>query len=86
MILRCRALFVPQAEAVDLLEQALALARRSRRRLDEGHCYLQLAVLASGKQQAELWAAGVAIMNEIGAAAWIDGRTSNNPPAIAMIP
>lgn len=86
MILRCRALFVPQAEAVALLEQALELAQRSRRRLDEGHCYLQLAVLASGQQQAELWAAGAAIMHEIGAAAWVDGRSPNNPPAIAMIP
>lgn len=84
LVLRCRALFASPEEAVALMEQALALARRYRR-LDEGRCLLRLAVLASGERRQALWAEGEAIMREIGAAAWVDGRSPENPPAVALI-
>lgn len=85
MILRCRAILAPADEAADLLTQALALARRYRRRLDEGRCLLRLAVLAAGRQRDEMWAKGAAILQEIGAGAWLDGRSPENPPSLAMI-
>ncbi len=85
MLLRCRALLAPHAEAVDLMEQALALARRYRRPLDEGRCLLRLSVLASGDRQDELWQQGAAILRQIGAEAWLDGRNPSNPPALAMV-
>jgi tetratricopeptide (TPR) repeat protein len=85
LILRCRARFAPLAEAIILVEQALALARRYRQRLDEGVCLLRLAILSSGQQQAQLWEEGAVIMDEIGAKAWMDGRSPDNPPTIAMI-
>jgi len=85
LILRCRALFVPQAEAIDLMEQALTVARRYRQRLDEGRCLLRLSVLTSGPQREQLWEKGAALMHEIGAEAWVNGRSPDNPPTIAMI-
>ncbi len=85
MLLRCRAMLAPADEAAELLTQALALARRYRRRLDEGRCLLRLAVLAAGRQRDELWTEGAAILLEIGAAAWLDGRSPTNPPTLATI-
>jgi tetratricopeptide (TPR) repeat protein len=84
-ILHCRALFALPAEATILLQQALALARRYRRRLDEAQCLLRLSGLASGELRQELWAEGAAIMHAIGAEAWLNGRSPDNPPTIAMI-
>lgn len=85
MILRCQALFVPAPEAVTLMQQALKNARQSRRRLDEAHCLLLLAGFADGQQRTALWAAGAAIMHEIGAEAWLNGRSPDNPPTIGLV-
>ncbi len=85
LILRCRALLASPDEAVALMEQALAEARRNRRRLDEARCLLRLSNLKVGLQRDELWAEGAAIMFKIGAEAWLDGRSPDNPPTIAMI-
>lgn len=85
LILRCRAMLAPPAEAVLLMEQALDLARRYRRRLGEARCLLRLAVLTSGPQRDELWGAGASILRKIGAEAWLDGRSPENPPTLAII-
>lgn len=85
LILRCRAHFAAPTEAIDLMEQALTQARQYGRKLEEGRCLLRLAVLSSGRQRDKLWAEGAAIMNEIGAEAWLDGRSPENPPTVALI-
>lgn len=85
LILRCRALLAPQNEAVILMEQALTEARRLQRRFDEASCLLRLAVWSSGQRRHELWAEGVAILHTIGAEAWLNGRSPDNPPTLAML-
>ncbi|MCB8926664.1 MAG: tetratricopeptide repeat protein [Ardenticatenaceae bacterium] len=85
LILRCRARLTPLQEATNLVKQALALARRHSQRLDEGICLLRLALLSSGLHQAQFWEEGSAIINEIGAEAWLDGRSLQNPPTLATI-
>ncbi|HFQ93047.1 MAG TPA: tetratricopeptide repeat protein [Anaerolineae bacterium] len=85
LVLRCRALFASPEEAAALTEQALALARQHKHRLSAARCLLRLAVLASGERRQALWAEGEAIMREIGAEAWVNGRSPENPPTVAMI-
>jgi hypothetical protein len=68
------------------MEQALALARRSRRRLDEARCLLRLSLLSDdGQERLDFWRAGEVILQEIGAEAWLNGRSAENPPALARI-
>lgn len=87
LLYRCRALFATdKREAMALVKEALVLTRSSRRRLDEARCLLRLALLSADEEErAELWAAGEAILREIGAEAWINGRSPDNPPSLALI-
>lgn len=85
LILRCRARLASLPEAISLVKCALALARRHSQRLDEGICLLRLAILSSGQQQAQFWEEGSILINEIGAEAWLDGRSPQNPPTLALI-
>lgn len=82
--LRALALCAAPDEARAALREALALAREHGRRLDEAACLLSLAALDESRE-AELWAEGAELLHEIGAPAWLDGRSPANPPLVALI-
>jgi tetratricopeptide (TPR) repeat protein len=87
LVFRGRALFAADnREAMALVEQALALTRSSRRRLDEARCLLRLALLSDVEgERVEFWRAGEAILREIGAEEWVNGRSLENPPTLALV-
>lgn len=85
LLLRCQALFTNQTDAVNLVQQALALAQQYQQRIDEAQCLLRLSVLTTGSQREDFWAEGTALMHEIGAEVWINGYTPDRPPTIALI-
>lgn len=66
----------------ELLEEALKLARESERQFDEAACMLSLAGLSS---DANLWAAGVALLEKMKAQGWLDGHSLANPPLMPML-
>jgi tetratricopeptide (TPR) repeat protein len=73
------------ATAIDLLNQAIDLAKDSQR-LDEAACYLSLAKLqkkASEKQR--YWELGATLLRQIGAAQWLEGSTPKKPPLIPLL-
>ncbi len=76
----------PRPENEALLRQALSLARDLQRRLDEAACLLSLSALVEDDTERNaLWQAGADILTQCGAAAWLTGRTPQNPPFIPMI-
>jgi tetratricopeptide (TPR) repeat protein len=84
--LRARALTEDDTTAVSTLRQALDLARRHGRALDEAGCLLSLAGLTgTPAEQAQLWQEGSKLLTEIGAKAWLVGRTPADPPLVALI-
>jgi len=83
--LRCLAEQVAPAEARMALDEALARARQSGRRLDEAACLLALSALAEEAEQARLWRAGSRLLAAIGARAWLRGHSPANPPQIVLI-
>ncbi len=85
LALRCRAAFLPAAEQAGLLRAALDLSIRERRLLDQAGCLVSLSALAQGEEQARLWAEAARLLAEIDALAWLDGRSPQNPPQIALL-
>jgi tetratricopeptide (TPR) repeat protein len=84
--LRQMARFSPYPENVNQLQSALALARSRGRRLDEAGCLLALAELApTPAEQEALWQAGTAVLQEIGATGWLDGRSPEQPPQLPFL-
>ena len=84
--LRARALTEEAVTAGSTLQEALGLAREHGRALDEAGCLLSLAALASDSaEQQRLWHEGSVLLTRIGATAWLDGRTPDNPPLVALI-
>jgi tetratricopeptide (TPR) repeat protein len=80
IIRRARALFLDGEARIMLLREALALAH-DRRRLDEAACLLALAH-ADPAQRVEWWQRGVRLLEEMGASAWIQGRSPDSLPLI----
>jgi tetratricopeptide (TPR) repeat protein len=71
--LRARALSAP--DALDLLSEALTLAEQHDRKLDIAGCKIFLAHLTpDSASKISLWAEAAALLEQIGAARWIEGK------------
>lgn len=82
---RCLALLAaPEAKSA-LLREALALARAHRRPLDIAGCLFDLSTLAIDPlEQRRLYEEGVALLQSIGAVAWLAGRSAEKPPFMPL--
>jgi tetratricopeptide (TPR) repeat protein len=81
--MRCLAELQLPNQRANLLRQALPLARQKEQRLDAAACLLQMAELAGEKEEKlALWNEGVQILEKIGATAWLEGHSPDNPPRI----
>ena len=82
---RCLATYYPLEKAKILRYQALLLAQKFSRRLDEAGCLLELAEYAESQlQQLQYIKDGKTILQEIGATAWLDIDEKNVPPLITL--
>jgi hypothetical protein len=72
-------LSAPPAEAVDILNHALQLAERLNRKLDVAGCKLFLAHLCpASENRIKLWEEAAAILEQIGAAGWIENKSAGD--------
>lgn len=87
MALRCLAERAPGDEQQAALTEALGLAQGAGRRLDEAACHIALAGLAPTGSAAQMaaWRTGARLLRQIGAGAWLKGRSAQNPPQIVLI-
>ena len=82
---RCLAQFECSDTARDLLIQALEQARLLNRKLDIAGCLFALIPLSSDQSEIQqLWYQGETVLTEIGATAWLRGRSIQDPPKITM--
>ncbi|MEA3340147.1 MAG: tetratricopeptide repeat protein [Chloroflexota bacterium] len=83
LALRCLADCVSRPERDERLRLALDIACKYGRRLDEADCLLALAALAGETGERErLWNQGAAVLIEIGAAAWLENGSPEQPPRL----
>ncbi|NHZ71883.1 MAG: hypothetical protein GWP17_02205 [Aquificales bacterium] len=83
---RCLALFYSPAEAIVFLQGALALARKHKFRMQEAACLLSMAGLVVDSTAREIyWTQGCCLLEDLDAADWLNGHTSQNPPFVGMI-
>lgn len=83
---RCLAHFLPVNKRKPYLDRALQLTHQQNRRLEEAGALLQLAEIASSpEEQTRLWKQGAEILSMIGASAWLQGHTPQDPPFIPMM-
>ena len=82
---RCLAPYTPPEKAKILLYQALLLAQKFSRKLDEAGALLALAAYSDSRlQQFQFIQEGKAILQEIGASAWLDTGKQEIPPFITL--
>ncbi len=76
----------PLAQREPFLRQALELAVAHHRRLDEAGCWLSLSVAAAdAAERAAAWQTGTRLLQEMGAAEWLEDRSPDNPPCVALL-
>jgi tetratricopeptide (TPR) repeat protein len=83
--LRALALVQPREQAVVSLREALRLSVEHERKFDRAACLLSLAGLQAAPESDQTWQAGTALLAEMGASAWVEGRSSANPPFLPMV-
>jgi tetratricopeptide (TPR) repeat protein len=82
---RCLAWFSPPAEREPLLLRSLELARAQKKLFEEAAALLGLAQVAQQEvRRQEYWRAGAAILEQMGAAGWLEGHTPDAPPFLPM--
>ena len=78
---RTASLFAPKEERSALLLPCLEHARRSQAKLEEAACLLLLSNLDDSPPERNIhWIAARRILESIGAAAWLTGKTPADPP------
>ncbi|RMF47969.1 MAG: tetratricopeptide repeat protein [Anaerolineae bacterium] len=86
LIWRAQALTSPPKEAVFYLRQALDVAVRHHRPMDEAACLLLLAKYAPDEDTGPAWwRRGMEILQQLQATAWLEGATRDNPPILPFV-
>lgn len=82
---RCLALFCAPDERQPVLEQALTLARRHHRPMDEAGCLFALAAMPGDPaHRSALYQQGVELLRQMGCLNWLDGKSMDDPPLLPM--
>lgn len=82
---RCLAWFSPPEEREPLLLRSLELARAQEKRFEEAAALLALAQVAQPEaRRQEYWREGAAILQQMGAARWLEGCAPQRPPFLPM--
>ncbi len=83
--LRCLANYQTPAESRATLQQALALAQKHGRLLDQAACLLALAHRTDAiAEKNALWEQGVDLLKHMGAETWLQGHSIEHPPQLPM--
>ncbi len=84
--LRCLAEYETGEQKISILREALSLAKSLDRKLDEAGCCLALsAAVPLPEEKTSCWNTGVALLQKIGATAWLKEHSPENPPRIALM-
>lgn len=87
LALRCLAECQPTVEEqIAFLQHALTITQALGRRYDEAACRLALAqVITNPAEREEQWVQGSLLLQETGAAAWLEGHSSQSPPHLPFM-
>ncbi len=80
--LRCLAWLSPLEAQAALLRRSLELAHQLNRLLEQAACLL---MLASCTHDEAVWAKGQALIQRIGAEAWLEGKSLTDPPFLPLL-
>jgi tetratricopeptide (TPR) repeat protein len=82
---RCLALFRPREQQVELLRHALSLAREQNRPLDVAGCLFSLsATVEDEAERRSLYHEATSLLDRMGARAWLNGHSMENPPLLPL--
>lgn len=85
LVLRCLAAYEGGEIQAQLLTEALELAQKHQRRLDEAACLLSLSAVVAPARRTAYWQRGVDILRALGAEAWLEGASPEHPPRIVLL-
>lgn len=82
---RCLASLLPREQREAPLLRSLHLAEQTGRKTEIAATWLALAaVFADEERRAQAWKTGSDLLREIGAGAWLEGRSMQDPPFIPL--
>lgn len=82
---RSLAYFLPPEEKLPQLERCIELSKRMERKLEKAAVLLTMAQVMPAESRQQTWQAGVELLTKIGAAAWLEGHSIDNPPYIPTL-
>ncbi len=82
VVRRSLAYFLPLEEKLPQLERSLALLQTQEKALEKAAVLLTMAQVMPDEKKEQTWQAGVEILTRIGAEAWLEGRSIEDPPYI----
>ena len=82
VVRRSLAYFLPLEEKLPQLERSLALLQTQEKKLEKAAVLLTMAQVMPDEEKELTWQAGVELITHIGAEAWLEGHSIENPPYI----
>jgi tetratricopeptide (TPR) repeat protein len=79
---RSLAYFLPLEEKLPQLERCLELSQGQEKLLEKAAVLLTMAQVMPSAEREQTWQSGVKILTHIGAEAWLEGHSIENPPYI----
>jgi tetratricopeptide (TPR) repeat protein len=82
---RSLAFLLPREEKLPHLQRCMELSQRHEKQLEKAAVLLTMAQVMPKENRQKTWQAGVEILTRIGAEAWLEGRSINDPPYIPTL-
>ncbi len=83
--LRGLAYLLPREEQAPYLLRSLEIANASERKLEQAAVYLAFGAVGEDEKRMAYWQQGVQMMEEIGAALWLEATSPDQPPLIPLL-
>ncbi|MCD4671998.1 MAG: hypothetical protein K8R77_04975 [Anaerolineaceae bacterium] len=82
---RSLAFFLPREEKLPHLQRCLELSGTQERMLEKAAVLLTMAQVVPAETRQQTWQAGVELLTKIGAEAWLEGHSIDDPPYIPTL-
>lgn len=77
---RTLAYFLPYEEKLPHLERCIELSQTLEKKFEKAAVLLTIAQVLPADRRQQTWQAGVDLLNEMGATAWLEGHSIDDPP------
>ena len=82
---RSLAFLLPREEKLSHLQRCMELSKRHEKQLEKAAVLLTMAQVMPQEHRQQTWQAGVDLLHKIGAEAWLQDRSIENPPYIPTL-